>query len=136
MFDASQGEKGMFKYWWRALIAHLEDASMEEVVNAPTLRRRCGVWPDGRNGGIVKCEVRAFLGNEDRSRYGHARNTNTDPTVSPPRYPQWDFGFTRVDGSQIAVHPQWKRRTLRYANLPFQSNWESLAPLNDLQPVE
>ena len=80
---------------WHEMVAQLDAASMEFVVNGP----------DGRSGGLLGCSFAVRPNSYDHKRSHEIfLRTGTAPDV---RLPVWDFVLHREDGSGIRLHPQW-----------------------------
>ena len=84
------------KWYWQEMVAQLDAASMEEVVNN---------GPDGRSGGLIGCAFMARPNSYDHKRH-HQLKTDGKP-VTDRKLRIWDFVLFRKDGSCMRLHPNW-----------------------------
>ena len=97
---------------WHEMIAQLDEASMEEVVNGPALRSR----------GLVGCSFAIRPGSYDHQRLHMMRKSGA--TIKH-KLPYWDFVVHREDGSGIRLHPSWSKTFVETLEEPVHA--EALA---------
>ena len=97
---------------WHELVAQLDEASMEEVVNGPAFRSR----------GLVGCSFAIRPGS-----YDHKRSHMLIKSGAPIQHklPYWDFVIHRADGSGIRLHPSWSKTFVETLEEPVHA--EALA---------
>ena len=97
---------------WHEMIAQLDEASMEEVVNGPAFRSR----------GLVGCSFAIRPGSYDHKRSHMLRQSGA--TIQH-KLPYWDFVVHREDGSGIRLHPSWTKTFVETLEEPVHA--EALA---------
>ena len=88
---------------WRKMLHALNDKSLEQVVGTGIVRITCEPIPDTPDGKRLR-----------------AARKHGQPYPEGARVPVWDFVITRVDGSKVRFHPDWKKKTFSVAPWGFQ----------------
>ena len=87
-----------FHIWsWFEMVAQLDAESMAFVVNGA----------DGRSCGLVSCSFALRPNSYDHKRHHQLRLAGTPKKDAQLRV--GDFVLTRVDGSEVRLHPQWSK---------------------------
>ena len=89
--DYSFVEEDMREWSWHEIVAHLDRASLEKVVQDGDPTR-----------GLVGCEFRPRRNSSDHKR-------QVQPNAPQEQLRDWDFFLVRSDDSAVRLHPDWKK---------------------------
>lgn len=106
-----------FKWSWLYFVAQLRDEDIEYMCDG--VGGPLNAAPAVRSGGLVSCSLSATPNSYDhKSHFADAKLARSRGRAEEltTKTPEWDFLFTRADGTQVRLHPNHSDTKVKVTN--------------------